>query len=72
MDYKNKEERGKICRGGFMLLIANVTITIVQTRPHPLSTFKSCFLWFGVKNLQVTGGVGQVRSEVNCKFELIA
>ncbi len=26
-----------------MLLVANVTITIVQTRPHPLATFKLYF-----------------------------
>jgi hypothetical protein len=25
-----------------MLWIPNATITIVQTRPHPLATFKSC------------------------------
>jgi hypothetical protein len=63
-----------------MRLIANVTITIVQTRPHPLSTSKSYFsvgyndtIAAGtLREHQVAGGVGQVRTEVNFKFELVA
>jgi hypothetical protein len=62
----------KICRDGFMLLIAGAMTTIGQTRPHPLSIFRS-FLSIGlVKDIKVAGGVGQVCTEVNFRFGLVA
>ena len=67
------------CRGGFMLEIANITITFVQTRPYQRLTFRSPNVSATVKfpiglmkNSQVAGGVGQVCTKVNFRFELVA
>jgi hypothetical protein len=55
-----------------MLLIAGAMTTIGQTRPHQLSIFRS-FLSIGlVKDIKVAGGVGQVCTEVNIRFGLVA
>ena len=65
-------DRRKIRRGGFMLSIAGVMITFVRTRPPPQSTFRSDFALGWCRNMQVAGGVGQVCTQVDCRFGLVA
>jgi hypothetical protein len=62
-----------------MLLISGVTITIKRTRPHPLATFRSHsvpmaigFLITSVKNIEITGGVGRVRSRSIVRSKFVA
>jgi hypothetical protein len=62
-----------------MQLISVVTITIKRTRPHPPATFRLPpvgyaheFIITSVKNMEVIGGVGRVRSRSIVRSEFVA